>query len=124
MLKRSAGVFFISLIMSLPAHADELTDAAMNLCEKVKVCALAQVAEEDLTPEVRQMMQPMLDNMCTEMQSSLEEVPAGHPHYEPAVACLRSMEELSCEMMQDEQRIKTPECGAYDKLTGGQAGDS
>lgn len=116
MLKRSAFVFILSLVATLPAHSDDLATAAMQLCEKVKSCALAQVAEEDLTPEIRQMMQPMLDNMCADMRSSMGEVPAGHPLYQPALACMRSMENLTCEMMQDSERMETAECKAYEKL--------
>jgi hypothetical protein len=118
MLKRSVYFFILGLVVTLPAHSDDLTTAAMELCEKVKSCAMTQVAEEDLTPEVRQMMEPMLDNMCADMRNTMGEVPAGHPLYQPALACMRSMEDLSCEMMQDPQGMETPECKAYEKLAG------
>jgi hypothetical protein len=117
----SLGV--IATLVSFSVRADDLASAALDLCEKVKSCAMAQMAEEDLTPEMRQMMQPMLDNMCAKMQGKVEAVPAGHAMHAPAVACMRSMEALSCEAMQGEQ-VRTPECEAYQKLARETYGDS
>jgi hypothetical protein len=124
MLKRSVYFFILGLVVTLPAHSDDMTTAAMKLCEKVKSCAMTQVPEEDLTPELRQMMEPMLDNMCADMRNTMGEVPVGHPLHQPALACLRSMEDLSCEMMQDPQRMETPQCTAYEKLAGEASLDS
>jgi len=112
-----------SLTVAVAAGADDIADAALGLCEKVKSCAMAQIAKEDLTPEVRQMMQPMLDNMCANMKSRVEAVPSGHPMYQSAVACMRSMEALSCEQMQSEQ-ANTAACQAYEKLAQQTYGDS
>jgi len=97
-------------------QADELTDAAQALCDSVKSCALEQVAQEDMTDEMREMMGPMLDNMCEEMRSQVQSVPADHKLYKPAVGCMRSMVSLTCQQMQDPQSAKTPECVEYDEL--------
>ena len=35
-------------------------------------------AEADLTPEVRQMMEPMLQNMCETMRAGVRVVPLDH----------------------------------------------
>lgn len=110
------------LLLAMPACADDFTDAAVGLCEKVKSCAMQQIATEELTPEVRQMMQPMLENMCSDMQASIGEVPTGHPLYQPAIACMRSMEQLSCERMQDSSGMQTPECDKYRQLAEQQGG--
>jgi hypothetical protein len=96
--------------------ADELTDAAQGLCDSVRSCALEQIAEQDLTPEARDMMGPMLDNMCATMRSQVRDVPVGHGLYEPAVGCLRSLESLTCQQMQDPDRVTTPECKEYERL--------
>lgn len=100
------------------AQADELTDATQALCDSVKSCALEQVAQEDLTEEMREMMGPMLDNMCADMRSQVQSVPADHKLYQPAVGCMRSMVSLTCEQMQDPQSAKTPECLEYEELAG------
>ena len=103
-------------VLSTWAQADDLTDAARGLCENIKTCALENIAKENLTDEMRQMMEPMMDNMCTTMQSKVQEVPAGHPLYEPALLCMRSMESLTCEQMRDEEQVMTPECKEYERL--------
>jgi len=125
---RKATVYLTCLtISSLSAiaslRADEISDAALDLCEKVKACAMQEIKQEDLTPQMREMMQPMLDNMCANMQARVKSVPSGDQLYEPAVSCMRSMEALSCEAMQTDQ-ANTPECQAYEKLAREVYGDS
>jgi hypothetical protein len=115
MLRQSMCVFILVLSAAQSVAADEMTEAAQNLCEKAKSCAMAQVAEEDLTPELRQMMQPMWDSMCANMQSKVGKVPPGHPLSSSALACMRSMQKLTCEGMLGQQE-STPECQAHEKL--------
>lgn len=124
MLRQTLRLLVLSLFIPALASADDITSAAKDLCEKVRSCAMSQVAEEDLTPELRQMMEPMLDNMCANMQSKVQEVATGHPLYQPSIACMRSMEALSCEDMQDPARMQTPECEAYEKLARETAAES
>ena len=100
-------------------HADDLADAAQALCDSVKSCALEQVAKQDMTDEMREMMGPMLDNMCANMRSQVQSVPADHKLYQPAVGCLRSMVSLDCQQMQDPQRVQTPECTEYEEMAKG-----
>jgi len=102
--------------LSFSSIADEYTDASLALCEKVKSCALAQMDSQEITPEVRQMMQPMLDNMCTSMLASVPEVAKDHAMYEPAVACMNSLDALSCEEIQGEEGSKTDACMEYEKM--------
>jgi hypothetical protein len=116
------AILAVCLLLATPALAEEFTSAAMGLCEKVKSCAMQQLASEELTPEMRQMMQPMLENMCANMQANIGEVPTGHPLYKPAIACMRSMEQLSCERMQDSEGMQTPECDEYQALVEQQGG--
>lgn len=117
MLKKCASAILLCVVTAAPAAlADELGDAAQGLCEKVKSCAIAQMEGQEITPEIRQMMQPMLDSMCAQVRGRVGEVPAGHPMYKPAVACMESMNSLSCDRMQDAAQVITPECEEYEKL--------
>ena len=117
MIKQSVSAVVFSLLAAMPAvHADELADAAQALCEKVKSGAMAQMEGQELTPETRQMMQPMLDSMCTQVRSRVSAVPSSHALYQPAVACMQSMNTLTCENMQDAGEIVTPECEEYEQL--------
>ena len=115
MFRQIVSLALAGLLAPALSSADDISSAAKDLCEKVRSCAMAQVAEEDMTPELRQMMEPMLDSMCANMQSKVQDVSAGHPLYQSSIACMRSMEALSCEEMQDEARMQTPECTAYEE---------
>jgi hypothetical protein len=106
----------LAVFLAAQAGADDLTDAAQGLCESIRSCALESIAKEDLTPEVLEMMGPMLDNMCANMRSKVQEVPMGHGLYAPAVACMRSLESLTCEQMQNPDIAATPECKEYERL--------
>ena len=117
MIPRPAAYLTVLLATTvLSVRAEDLAQSSEALCEKVKACALAQMNEEDLTPETRQMMQPMLDNMCANLSNQISQVPPTHPHYAPALACMRSMENLGCEDMMSEERLHTPECEQYRQL--------
>lgn len=117
MIKRAKFIAaLLGCSLSAFVAADDLTDAARGLCDSVKSCALEQIAKEDLTPEMREMMEPMLESMCTNMQSKVQEVPIDHRLYKPAVVCMRSMESLTCADMQSPDRMSTPECKEYEKL--------
>ena len=107
---------FCATVFSVSAAADDYKDASLALCEKVKACALVQMDSQDITPEVRQMMQPMLDTMCTSMLASVPEVAKDHPMYEPAIGCMKSLGGLSCEEMQEEAGAKTAACTEYEKM--------
>jgi hypothetical protein len=110
----------LTLLFFLPGSswlsADELLEETQTLCTNIKSCVLEQMAGEDLSPEMRQQMEPMMANMCTNMSSRIGEVPTGHGLYDPAVACIRSMQSLSCAQMQDPAHAVTPECAHYEEL--------
>ena len=116
------AIVSFALLTAAAASADSLEAAAMAMCEKVKACSLAQIQESDMTPEMREMMEPMLENMCNSMRAGIQEVPSGHPLYQPAVACMRSMSQLSCEDFQTGDGMVTPECQKYQEMLEDYAG--
>jgi hypothetical protein len=122
--RQLTGGVAIALLMAAPVAADDISSAATDLCEKVKACSMAQIEKEDLTPEVRQMMEPMLENLCASMRGGVKEVPAGHELYQPAVECMRSMANLSCEEFQDSAKVETPQCVKYREMAEAAYGDS
>lgn len=115
MLQRIVLILVLGSSLALPLRAENMADATLVLCEKIKTCALEQIAQEDFTPEMRQMMEPMLNGMCARVQNQVTDVPTGHPLYGPALACMKSMEELSCADLRDGDTVKTPACEAYEK---------
>ncbi|MBL4653732.1 MAG: hypothetical protein JKY53_12855 [Flavobacteriales bacterium] len=86
-----------------------------NSCEKMKQCAKAQVSDEDMQniPEaMREMMEKTLDNMCVGMIDEYNKAVIKNELRQPALACYQSINNKSCEAMQDE----TPECRRFGKL--------
>jgi hypothetical protein len=111
---KSIAALVLASSVGHAAAADDFTAAALGLCEKIRACTLEQLNDEEITPEVRQMMEPMLQGMCSAMQSKIQSVEPGHKLYKPSVSCMQSMSKLSCEAMQDEAQVMTPECKAYE----------
>jgi len=106
----------LALMLSGYSSADDLTDAAERLCDKIKTCALVAVAGQDLSDELRQQMDPVLENNCAELRSRMQAVSANEKLYQPAVGCLRSMASLGCNLLHNASEVKTPECAEYDRL--------
>lgn len=104
-------------------RADNLADAANDLCEHIKQCTLTQMNQEEITPEMRQMIEPMIANMCTAMRSQVTAAPEGHPLYQPATDCMRSMTRISCEAMQDGANMETAECKKYEEIARSYGGE-
>ena len=113
--KQVAGLV-LAAALSLPVTADDLVSAANDMCEKVKQCSIAEMSQAEMTPEMRQMIEPMLESMCDQMRQGVQEVPSGHELYQPSVACMRSMANLSCADFKREGGPQTPECEKYRKL--------
>jgi len=104
------------LALAIPASAESIADAAQDLCEMVKECSLAQIKKEDLTPELLQMMEPMLENMCANMRNQVQEVPDNHALYGKSIACMRSMEAVGCAGMENPAGFDTPACQEFQQL--------
>ena len=113
MMRRVCVLVLWMLALALPVQAQKMTEASLALCEKVKGCALEQLAQEEMAPEMRQMMEPMLNGMCQAVRAQITEVPSGHPLYGPALACMESMTNLSCADLQSGEEISTPACEEY-----------
>jgi hypothetical protein len=114
MPKQRNVLLILLLLAASQAHSDELTDAAQSLCKNVQGCAVKQFSQQEMTPEMRAMMRPMLDNMCANVQKKIGEVPPGEFMRMKAVACMRSMATLPCDALQAKSRVETPECEAFD----------
>jgi hypothetical protein len=111
-----AAALTLSAAVSLPAIADDLVSAANDMCENVKACSMAQIAESEMTPEMRQMMEPMLESMCDQMRQGVQQVPSGHDLYQPSVDCMRSMADLTCDEIMNLDTVETPACKKYREL--------
>lgn len=115
----SASLLTTCLTFSFVASAqnDEFANAASDLCETIKSCALDQMGASQMTPEMKQAMGPMLDGMCKGILASVGSFPADHKLYKPATACMRSMEKQGCALVNSGGKSgETPECKEYETL--------
>lgn len=113
--------FILSLLLGsvfqlpLLCHANELVQASERMCQWVKGCAIEQMKSQNMTPETKAMMQPMIDSMCINMQkrfSDLSGMSKNHPLFDKATACMNSLSKLPCAKINDPS---TPECVTYRK---------
>ncbi|NRB42569.1 MAG: hypothetical protein HRU20_29550 [Pseudomonadales bacterium] len=108
-------VMYLSVLLFTASalQATELSDSYQLLCDKVKSCALADMA--DMPAENRAMMEPMLNNMCVAMQKNFQQA-TGHAALEKsASACIRSLAKLDCQAFNGNE---TAECQAFEKKAG------
>jgi len=120
-IRFSALAVATAALLSSPVLAVEFTEEAMAMCERVKSCALQRLnREQEMTAEMRDMMRPMLENMCEQVRANIQEVPREHRLYKPALACMRSLKELSCDAFERPENVATPECERYEELAAGE----
>lgn len=92
-----------------------LNNALSQLCEKMKGCTLQEMRNTtSLKPEMRQMIEETVNRMCDSVLdvSRIE----GHTRLvEPAMACVNSMLEQSCESLKS-ANMQTPACQEYKQV--------
>lgn len=97
------------------ANSDKLAAAAMQACNTMKACALADAQQsDDLTPEMQAMIVNMADRLC-ETTVFADNLADHHELAKPATACFKSISKLSCEALM-EGEVKTPACDKYEQL--------
>jgi hypothetical protein len=110
----TASLALLGSVYLPAATADELSDASLALCEKVKSCVVAEMGDQ-MSPQIRAMIQPTLDQMCETLKAQVTAVPPDHEQYQPAVTCLQSMTRLSCATMTSGEDFITPQCRQYEE---------
>ncbi len=115
------AVLLVSCIFNttLAAANDKLKfESAINkLCERQKQCALTSIAEEEMPPEMKQMIMMSINMVCASLLTGFEaQIMVSHELYTPAAKCINSMASLSCDTLQNEN-ANTPECDQFEKLS-------
>lgn len=94
-------------------HADELSDAAVTLCSKIKQCARADMEANAMSPSAQSDVDAMLESMCGNIQQELILARSHTELYAPATACIKSLGKSSCEVVQGED--VTNECQQFER---------
>ncbi|WP_414827776.1 hypothetical protein [Alteromonas sp. H39] len=117
MNQTTAMLFLLSIVTATATHAsdaDKLNGAFNQLCDKMEVCAMEQMGkEENLTPQMRSMIEGMIDGMCKNMMN-MEDVAQYSELVDPAVACIDSMTSQSCAELEGDN-LQTPACKEYER---------
>ena len=105
-------ILFLLSTLTLPgiATATSLNDATDTLCRKIKSCATAQLEQQDLPPAMLQMMKAMFDETCASMISPYADKATSAGLEKKAIACIESINTLSCTSLMQDSGGETAEC--------------
>ena len=98
--------------LTLPgiAFATSLNEATDTLCRKIKSCASAQLEQQNLPPTMLQMMKAMFDETCASMISPYADKATNAGLEKKAIACIESVNTLSCSTLMQDSGGETAEC--------------
>ena len=99
-----------ALILPSIASATSLNEATDTLCRKIKSCASAQLEQQDLPPAMLQMMKAMFDETCASMISPYADKATNAGLEKKAIACIASINTLSCTNLMQNSGGETAEC--------------
>lgn len=103
----------LTLLAVSSVNADELSDAANQLCHKIKQCARADMEANAMSPSAQTDIDAMLESMCGNIQQELILARSHTELYAPATACIKSLGKSSCEVVQGED--VTNECQTFER---------
>ncbi len=96
--------------------ADAIDQQSLQLCEKIKSCALAELEGQDMSADMKSMVLSSMDGMCQAMATefSNDSIKQYEGLRQQAKACMASLSSLSCPQLMD-GATDTPECVALEK---------
>jgi len=104
-----------TLTLSSIAAATSLNEATDTLCRKIKSCATTQLEQQDLPPAMLQMMKAMFDETCASMISPYADKATDAGLEKKAIACIESINTLSCPALMQDSGGETAECKTLEK---------
>ncbi len=104
-------------ILTLPGVgvATSLNEATSTLCVKIKSCATAQLQQQELPPAMLQMMTALFDETCANTITPYADKATNAGLEKKAVACIESINRLSCDTIMNHSGSETDECKALEK---------
>jgi len=115
MLTIKALPLLILLTLSGNATASSLTEATNTLCRKIKFCTTAQLKQQQLPPAMLQMMTTMLDETCAKTIAPYANKATNAGLEKKAVACIKSVNDLTCNALMNTSEAETDECKTLEK---------
>ncbi|SDQ78527.1 hypothetical protein [Pseudovibrio sp. Tun.PSC04-5.I4] len=118
----SAFFFSLSVLIVLPAAADNFELAHQAMCEKMKVCAVETMKRENgdspINGAIRVMLAQQLDQACVAMKADFNEARSVAGGLEKAAACMNSLSAKTCVALNNmEDDPNTKECTEFQQLS-------
>ena len=113
-LTTKALLLLFTLTLPGITTATSLNEATDTLCRKIKSCASAQLEQQDLPPAMLQMMKAMFEETCASMISPYADQATNAGLEKKAIACIESINSLSCTSLMQNSGGETAECKALE----------
>ena len=101
-------------LLSFNATAGDMEEKSTQFCEKIRSCTLAEMASQDIPPEMEAMLKPLIDGMCTKMMAEMKADETPKALEDDAMACMDSMNALSCSALMNGE-AETKACSGFQK---------
>lgn len=112
-MKRSVFSIAMSFGLLLPsaALADELGDASLAFCQRMRACTYLQYGGEDkLSHEAREGILYMTNNLCMNLEADMRGSVTSAKEEREVTACMQSLAGQSCGAFMNGTHFNTPEC--------------
>ena len=104
-----------ALLFAGLVQADDIADSSQRICAKVKTCGVAQLEAQGLQSEMVDMMKAMFDGMCQSMVAPYINRANDAGLEKKAMACLDTIEDMSCDQLMNGDGNQTEECKELEK---------
>jgi hypothetical protein len=94
--------------------ATSLNEATNTLCDKIKSCAMLEMAQQELPPGMEQMMTAMFEQSCTSIIAPYAGKATNAGLEKKAVDCINSINKLSCGVVMTASGSQTAACKALE----------
>ena len=119
LFRRIATISALSASFIVPAYASDYQDSYDRLCNKMKSCAMSQMADaEGMTEDMKAMVMNSLNSMCKSIEVGFGTALVYQDLLSSAAQCMDSMAEQSCESLQQSDADKTPQCLEFRQKAG------
>ena len=119
LFRRIATISALSASFIVPAYANDYADSYDRLCNKMKSCAMSQMADaEGMTEDMKAMVMNSLNSMCKSIEVGFGTALVYQDLLSSAAQCMDSMAEQSCESLQASNADKTPQCLEFRQKAG------
>ena len=93
-MRSTLVILFLGIVPAVMAA--DFDSQSLQLCEKIKSCALAELDGQEMSAEMKSMVMSSMDGMCNMMATQYNGAEQYTELHQQAVACMDSLSSLSC----------------------------